>query len=87
MVARKGDPVAGQIWIEIDHLDGTWSLYSPAPSVLVSDDSDWSFQPRFERVQRDKVSDRLAKEAEYDPDFWVISLDMRGDEFGFETVI
>lgn len=83
VVARRGDPVAGQIWIEIDHLNDRYSLFSPAPSVLVEDDGDWVFQCRFDRVEAVKVSERLAREAAYDPDFWIISLELRQGDFGF----
>lgn len=86
VISRKGDPVAGQIWLEVDHRDGTYSLFSPAPSLLVNDQADWVFQPRFERVEYQKVRERIELEADYDPDFWVLALEMRGNEFGFERL-
>ena len=33
VVSRSGDPIAGQIFIEIDHLNGTVSLLTPAPAT------------------------------------------------------
>lgn len=86
VVARRGDPVAGQIWIEVDHLNGTLSLFSPAPGVLVEDQSDWFFQVRFDRVERAKIDDRLEREAAYDPDFWIISLELRQGDLGIQCV-
>ena len=83
VVARRGDPVAGQIWIEVDHLNGTSSLFGPAPSVLVEDDDSFVFQCRLDRVESVKVQARLDREATYDPDFWIISLELRQGDFGF----
>lgn len=80
VVARKGDPVAGQVWIEFDHIDGTSSLLSPAPSLSTSEGSnhaDWVFQTRFDRVSALEVSQRLAKEVDFDPDFWHLVVESR----------
>ena len=27
VVSRRGDPIAGQVWIEVDHLDGSVTLF------------------------------------------------------------
>lgn len=86
VVARKGDPIAGQIFIEIDHLDGTRSLFTPAPLVSRQDDVGLVFQKRYARVEPAKVSERIAQEARFDPDLWVLSLDLRGDDPGIETI-
>jgi len=86
VVARKGDPIAGQIFIEIDHLDGTRSLFTPAPLVSRRDDVGLVFQKRYARVEPAKVSERIAQEARFDPDLWVLSLDLRGDDPGIEII-
>lgn len=83
VVSRRGDPIAGQIFIEIDHLNGTASLYTPAPSALREDeDPDRVFQRRFEKVEPSKIRERIGRETEFDPDLWVISLEMRNDDPG-----
>lgn len=86
VVARRGDPIAGQIFIEIDHLDGTRSLYVPAPMVSREDDARLVFQVRFKRVEPAKVAERIAREVDFDPDLWVLSLDLRGDDAGIDVV-
>ena len=49
VVARRGDPIAGQIFIEIDHLNGTVSLLTPAPATARrDDDADRLFVRRFD---------------------------------------
>ena len=83
VVSRRGDPIAGQIFIEIDHLDGTVSLLTPAPSAARAEgDEDRLFVRRFTRAEPGAVRDRISREAEFDPDLWVLSVEMRGDEAG-----
>ncbi|MBU1336616.1 MAG: DUF1491 family protein [Devosia sp.] len=84
VVARRGDPIAGQVFIEVDHLDGTRSLFTPAPMAGRPDDARLVFQRRFSRVEAAKVSERIAREIEFDPDLWVLSLDLRGDDVGID---
>lgn len=83
VVSRRGDPIAGQIFVEVDHLNGTVSLYTPTPAVARRDDDpDRVFERRFSRVEPQKVHDRIAREADFDPDLWVLTLEMRRDEPG-----
>jgi hypothetical protein len=84
VIARRGDAIAGQIFIEVDHLDGTFSLFTPAPSAGREDDGRQLFQPRFSRVEAQKVRERIAREVDFDPDLWVISVDLRGDDLGID---
>jgi hypothetical protein len=86
VVSRRGDPIAGQVFIEVDHLDGTLSLFTPAPMASRKDDASLIFQRRFSRVEPAKVRERIAREADFDPDLWVLSVDLRGDDAGIEVV-
>lgn len=86
VLVRRGDPIAGQVFVEIDHLDGTRSLYTPAPLAAHRDDAALVFQRRFDRAEPEKVQARIAQETAFDPDLWVISLDMRSGDPGLELV-
>ncbi len=86
VVARRGDPIAGQVFIEVDHLDGTRSLYTPAPVISRDDGAGLVFQRRFSHVEAGKVIERIQKELDFDPDLWVLSIDMRGDDLGIDLV-
>lgn len=87
VLSRRGDPIAGQVWIEIDHLDGTASLFSPAPSLAIDKNSDeWAFICRFDRAPSQKVTARLGQEVEFDPDFWLISVESRTADLGLNIV-
>jgi hypothetical protein len=83
VVARRGDPIAGQIFIEIDHLNGRASLLTPAPATAHREnDADRLFVRRFDQVEPKLVADRIAQEERFDPDLWVIALEMRGEDAG-----
>lgn len=87
VVSRRGDPQAGQIWVEIDHLNGTVSLYTPVPSAMLEGDPDnRAFQRRYDRTDPLTVRERIAREVEFDDDLWVLSLEMRGDDHGLDVV-
>ena len=87
VVSRRGDPLAGQIFIEVDHLNGTVSLYTPAPAALRQDDlPDRVFQLRFDHVEPARIRERIVREADFDPDLWVLSLEMRSGELGLSLV-
>ena len=86
VVVRRGDPIAGQIFIEHDHLNGTVSLYTPAPAPLRPDESaDRIFQRRFDHASPGDIAERIAREADFDPDLWVLSVEMREDDLGIEV--
>ncbi|WP_186767167.1 DUF1491 family protein [Devosia ginsengisoli] len=86
VVSRRGDPIAGQVFIEVDHLDGTRSLFTPAPMASRQDDASLVFQRRFNRVEPPRVTERIDQEVNFDPDLWVLSLDLRGDDVGIEVI-
>lgn len=87
VVSTRGDPIAGQLFIEVDHLNGTVSLYTPAPSAARTDDGeDRVFQLRFDRVEPGKVAERIAQEKRFDPDLWVIGVEMRSGDIGLSLV-
>jgi hypothetical protein len=87
VVSRRGDPVAGQVFVEIDHLNGKVSLYTPAPTAGQEEETaDRLFQRRFEQVEPEKVRERIAREVDFDPDLWVLSLELRSGDLGILVV-
>lgn len=86
VVSRKGDPIAGQIFVEVDHLNGTVSLYTPAPAALRGDSADRLFQRRLDHAEPGKTAARIVQEQNFDPDLWVVSLELRSGEIGVEEV-
>jgi hypothetical protein len=87
VVARRGDPVAGQIFLQVDHLDGTVTLFTPAPAARREDDgADRIFERRFDHVPSAKAQERIAREADFDPDLWVVELEMRLGDIGIVVI-
>ena len=87
VVSHRGDPIAGQIFIAIDHLNGTMTLLTPAPATAREDgDADRLFVTRFARSTPDEARARIARELEFDPDLWVVDPEMRGDDAGVTLV-
>lgn len=81
VIRQRGDDVAGQIWVEVDHLDGSSSLFVPAMQ-LESDGQERFFEPRFNHANYQEVDARIQQEQAFDPDFWVISLETRDSDIG-----
>jgi hypothetical protein len=79
VLRRRGAAEAGAIFVKLDLLDGTASLFGPAPQSLVSDAAGGRLFARlFENVPSAAVEDRMAREARFDPDFWLIEIEDRG---------
>jgi len=85
VVSRRGDPLAGQIFVELDHLTGDCSLYTPAPAASLPVGTEQRvFQLLLDRVEPLKVRERILREEDFDPDLWVVSLEMRNGDPGLE---
>lgn len=84
VLRRRGSEEAGAIFIKVDRLDGTATLYGPAPQSLLPDDTG---ERLFVRLTRDGATpldaeERLQKEVRFDPDLWVVeSEDRAGRHF------
>lgn len=78
VLRRRGAAEAGAIWVKVDRLDGTASLYGPAPQTLVEGGA---HDRLFQAVMRDRfpgdVEERLGREIRFDPDLWLIEVDDR----------
>jgi hypothetical protein len=75
---RRGAAEAGAIFVKVDHLDGTASLFGPAPQSLLPEDAeDRLFAPVLERVLPPDVEERMTREMRFDPDLWLVEVDTR----------
>lgn len=80
VIVRRGDEAAGAIFICIARLDGTVSLYGPAPTGLVESETDRRWVSCFgSRWVSAAEADRyLAREREFDPDLWILEVEDKG---------
>jgi hypothetical protein len=79
-IRRRGAEEAGAVLIKVALLDGTAMLYMPAPQTAYDDER--PFERVFvastaQPVQESVVEERLAREARFDPDVWIIELEDR----------
>ncbi|HVX83035.1 MAG TPA: DUF1491 family protein [Devosiaceae bacterium] len=44
------------------------------------------FERRFDRVEPQKARERIALELDFDPDAWVVDLEMRGGDLGLSVI-
>ncbi|WP_134497600.1 DUF1491 family protein [Microvirga pakistanensis] len=74
---KRGSAEAGAIFVKVDHLDGTASLYGPAPQLFVEDRDERLFAPVLQGVTPLDVEERMARELRFDPDLWLVEVDDR----------
>jgi hypothetical protein len=80
VLRRRGAAEAGAIFVKLDRLDGTATLYGPAPS---SEDLPQGVDRLFARLHEAEaispadVEARLARQRNFDPDIWVVEVEDR----------
>ena len=84
VVVHHGDDDAGAIFVKICWLDGTASLFGPAPAGAYEQSLDRQFIAVFDRdrsVEAD-VDSYITQQRAFDQDLWVIEIeDRRGRHF------
>jgi hypothetical protein len=81
-VRRRGAEEAGAIFIKISRLDGTGTLYGPAPQTAFDDaqPADRIFTAMLgggTPVSEADIEARLTREIRFDPDVWIIEIEDR----------
>ncbi|KLK92733.1 hypothetical protein AA309_13825 [Microvirga vignae] len=77
VLRKRGAAEAGAIFIKVDHLDGTASLYGPAPQLFLEDSDERLFAPILQGVTPLDVEERMARELRFDSDLWLVEVDDR----------
>ncbi|MGD9669984.1 MAG: DUF1491 family protein [Hyphomicrobiaceae bacterium] len=79
VVVRHGDDDAGAIYIKIARLDGTARIFGPAPAGLdgAAGERRWVAMTRQSQLPERDVDQMLMREAEFDPDLWIIEVEDR----------
>ena len=86
-VRRRGAEEAGAIIIKLSRLDGTASLYGPAPQSAFetgrpSDRLFVALAGGDAPTAEAEIEARLAREIKFDPDVWIVEIeDRRGRHF------
>ncbi len=80
VLRRRGAAEAGAIFVKVDHLNGSATLYGPAPQSVAAN------APRgvdriFARVHpgrcvgSNEAEERLKREIGFDPDLWIVEIE------------
>ena len=79
VLVRRGDTDAGAIYIKVSRLDGTASLYGPAPAGLAEAREDRRWQPCLEReaAPETEADAYLERQIDFDPDIWIVEVEDR----------
>jgi hypothetical protein len=81
-VRRRGADEAGAVYIKLNRLDGTGTLYGPAPQAVFDEaqPADRLFTiilGREAAVSDADIEARLVREIRYDPDVWIVEVEDR----------
>jgi hypothetical protein len=81
-VRRRGAEEAGAIFVVINRLDGTATLYGPAPQAMFDDaqPADRMFMVMLggdAPVPEADIDAKIAREMKFDPDVWVVEVEDR----------
>ena len=91
-VRRRGAEEAGAIYIKLTRLDGTATLYGPAPQTAFDDaqPTDRAFAAVVGYPQPAKDSDveaKLAREIRFDRDVWIVEVEDREGRHFIDNVV
>lgn len=91
-VRRRGAEEAGAIFIKVNRLDGTGTLYGPAPQTAFdeSQPADRMFMAVLGRETAAAEADieaRLVRENRFDPDLWVLEVEDRAGRNFLDNVV
>lgn len=79
-VRRRGAEEAGAVFVKIALMDGTATLFVPAPQTAYDDSRPVErvfIQSPPKAVDEQLVEARLAKEISFDPDVWIVEIEDR----------
>lgn len=80
VLGRRGAAEAGAIFVRVDRLDGTVTLYGPAPQTETRDhgvERLWARLHREACIDAPRAAERLRKETGFDPDLWIVEVEDR----------
>src|SRR3954467_4575101 len=90
-VRRRGAEEAGAVFIKVNRLDGSATLYGPAPQTAFDDarPADRAFAPVIgdpQPVPEADIETRLAKEIRFDPDIWIVEIEERAGRHFLDNI-
>ena len=77
VLRKRGAAEAGAVFVKVDQLDGTASLYGPAPQLFLDESGERLFMPVLQAVTPLDVEERMTRELRFDSDLWLVEVDDR----------
>ncbi|WP_102957754.1 DUF1491 family protein [Mangrovicella endophytica] len=74
-VGRRGAEAAGAIFVLVRHRGGAIELYGPAVQTESAEDGSRRFM-REDVADEEALERRFEREARFDPDFWVVEIEV-----------
>lgn len=76
-IARRGADEAGAVFVVVDHGNGCFDLYGPAPQSVFGDDyvGDRLFSLLVAAAPAEAMQSRIEQEVRFDPDLWQIDIE------------
>lgn len=74
---KRGAAEAGAVFVKVDRLDGTASLYGPAPQLFLDESGERLFSAVLKDVMPLDVEERMTRELRFDSDLWLVEVDDR----------
>jgi hypothetical protein len=80
VLRRRGAEEAGAIFVKVDHLDGSATLYGPAPQALAAEaprgvDRLFARAHHGPSIDSRQIEERLQREIAFDPDLWIVEIE------------
>ena len=84
VLRRRGAAEAGAIFVKVDHLNGSATLYGPAPQSIAAAAPrgvDRIFAPAHTGpwINSAAAEERLKREIAFDPDLWIVEVEDGAD--------
>jgi hypothetical protein len=80
VLRRRGAQEAGAIFVKVDHLNGSATLYGPAPQSVAAE-APRGVERMFARAHAGpsitsvEAEERLRREIAFDPDLWIVEVE------------
>lgn len=80
VVARRGAPEAGSVFVKVTLPDGSGRILSPAAGPAYDEEGGrrWAMPLGSEPVPQDDIERFLVRQIAFDPDIWILDIDDPG---------
>lgn len=87
VVIRKGAPEAGAVFVIVNHLDGTYHLFGPAPGPAYDEEGErrWLQELPFP-ASMEQIDALMERKCRFDPDIWIVEVEDRNATAGLRAI-